>query len=274
MSEMRHETDTCALTVSTRTVLDERTIAVVDSYWAAHLGCHVTDFFSKTPHVVRHADELADYSGLFAFYRGGAPIVSVPAACFHSVESFLATLEAKKVFSPSPFASALRALSSTIIGPATIAYANHNTLRLASGAARLLGHQDRPAADTLQSACTKSEWDHGGCAVIEQPACGVFVGDQLASLAGYEFWRGTIAHISVVTHPEFRGRGFARNAVAHIAHHALHHGLVPQYRTLEANVASMRVANALGFHSLATSVAARFPHPPSLAAAQENKTND
>ncbi len=87
-------------------------------------------------------------------------------------------------------------------------------------------------------------------------AFGVFAGDRLLAFASYEVWDRALAHMSVVTHPEHRGRGFAKTAVAQLAQHALISGLIPQYRTLVSNKPSLRVAAALGFHSLATSVAA------------------
>jgi predicted GNAT family acetyltransferase len=92
------------------------------------------------------------------------------------------------------------------------------------------------------------------------PASGVYHGNELVALAGYEVWGEMIAHIAVVTHPAFRGRGFGRCAVAHVARAALAAGLIPQYRTLESNLASIRVAESLGFslYAYATSVAVRL----------------
>ena len=93
----------------------------------------------------------------------------------------------------------------------------------------------------------------------EMPCSGVFVDDDLVALAGYKTWPCDIAHIHVVAHPEFRGRGFGRAVVAHIAGVALDSGLTPQYRTLESNRPSIRVAESLGFVHFASSVAVRLP---------------
>jgi predicted GNAT family acetyltransferase len=80
----------------------------------------------------------------------------------------------------------------------------------------------------------------------------------LAVVAGYEVWGGSIAHISVIVRPGFRGRGFARAAVAHVAARAVEAGLLPQYRTLESNRASIRIAKSLGFEPYAQSMAIRL----------------
>jgi predicted GNAT family acetyltransferase len=86
----------------------------------------------------------------------------------------------------------------------------------------------------------------------------VFVGEQLASVSGYETWGDRVAHISVITHPKQRSRGFGQRAVAHIAMRALDAGLLPQYRTLESNSASIRIAESLGFCRYAISLAIRL----------------
>jgi len=62
---------------------------------------------------------------------------------------------------------------------------------------------------------------------------------------------------SVVTHPAHRGRGHASAAAAALARLALERGLLPQYRTLESNAASLAVGRGLGFVEYATSLAVR-----------------
>jgi predicted GNAT family acetyltransferase len=93
---------------------------------------------------------------------------------------------------------------------------------------------------------------------MEHSCSGVFMGEQLVAIAGYEAWGGGIAHISVVTHPDFRSQGFGRSAVAHLGERTIRAGLLPQYRTLESNQASIRLAESLGFQRYATSMAVRL----------------
>ena len=153
--------------------------------------------------------------------------------------------------------TALRPFSRLILGPAYVGYAD--TVPSLATSARAVTNADFSAVAALEIACGPEEWEHGGCDVAEQPASGVFIRGTLAALAGYEVWGGTIAHICVVTHPAFRGRGHATAAVAHLAARALQAGLVPQYRTLLSNAPSMRVARKLGFAQYGSTIAARLP---------------
>jgi len=240
-------------------MLSERTIAIVGNYWADYLGCAVTDFNRDSPLVIPHGDELADYHGLFAFFREAAPVISVPADQFASLAPFFGRQLAGSAISPEHFVAAVRTLNGTIIGPAFIGYADEGSFRSIDSDSRLLGPGDWPAVEELIAACPPLDWEHGGPLVGEQPTSGIFADGRLVALAGYEIWGRSIAHIAVITNPAFRGHGFGRRVVSTIAQHALTEGLIPQYRTLLSNLPSMRVANSLGFACFGTSVALRLP---------------
>jgi len=203
-------------------------------------------------HLITHEADLGDYDGIFALFRGCAATISFPPDCLESLRHQLPP----QPLTPAIFADAFRGSGFTIIGPAYIGYAE-NVCPPVHPVHSLTGC-DVSAAGALRAVCSEMEWEHGGSLVGEYPSSGVFVGSELVALAGYEVWRGTIAHISVITHPAFRGRGWGRSAVAHVARIALTAGLVPQYRTLQSNRASIRIAESLGFLHYATSVAVRL----------------
>jgi len=231
----------------------ERIVSGATAFWAAHFGCLAPDLFAEPFRIVPHGRELADYGGVFALFRNGAVIASVPPSRADALRAVLSGQP--QCFSPDGFASALRAVSSVVIGPAWVGYAE--ALAPPRHEARALGAGDRAALEALQKACDATEWEHGGSS-IERPISGVFVGDRLVAAAGYEVWGGAIAHIYVITLAGFRSRGFGSSAVAHIGRRAIAAGLLAQYRTLEANGASIRVAKALGFCHYATSLAVRL----------------
>jgi RimJ/RimL family protein N-acetyltransferase len=145
-----------------------------------------------------------------------------------------------------------------IIGPAFISYGTADSLDLQD--ARFA----RPISSSvqirrLQAACQPEEWDHGGSEREHDETFGfVDPANELLALSGYEIWNDSIAHISIVTHPLYRGRGHGRAAVAIAAQHALAAGLLPQYRTLTSNSPSMNIAKRLGFTEYGFSVYVRL----------------
>lgn len=233
-------------------MLSEHTISKATSFWASHLGCSTEAIFAQPLHIIPHGADLGDYDGIFALFRGDAATISFPPDCLESLRHLLPP----PPLTPAHFADAFSSSGFTVIGPAYVGYAE--VVCPPVHPARSLTCRDVSAAGALRAACDEMEWEHGGSLVGEHPSSGVFVGSELVALAGYEVWRGTIAHISVIAHPGFRGRGFGRSTVAHIARAALTAGLVPQYRTLQSNRASIGIAASLGFFHYATSVAVRL----------------
>lgn len=234
-------------------MLDECATARATLYWARHLGCEPGSLFATPLRVVAHSIELADYHGVFALFRDSSAIISVPKSREKDLRALLPGEE--QYCTPADLAAALAPATARTIGPAFIGYASK--IAVPGHDARPLKASDAPALRRLESSCDPVEWEHGGSA-IENPCAGVFADGQLVALAGYEIWGGEIAHISIVTDPEFRGRGFAQSAVACIASHGIAAGLLPQYRTLESNAASIRIAETLGFLPFARSLAIRL----------------
>lgn len=234
-------------------MLNQWAVSIANAYWSVHFGCPTEELFAEPFRTLTHGDKLADYRGAWALLRNRSVMISIPPDGSETLQSLLSAVS--RGCSPESFAAALQSISAAVIGPAYIGYA-----AIVSGPvhpARALGPGDDAALGTLQRSCDPIEWEHGGSS-IEQPSSGVFCGGQLVAVAGYEMWGRTIAHISVVTHPEFRGRGLGRSAVAHLASRATAAGLLPQYRTLESNRPSLRVADSLGFQRYATSIAVRL----------------
>ncbi|MDR3401842.1 MAG: GNAT family N-acetyltransferase [Chthoniobacter sp.] len=247
-------------------MLDNSVISLATGYWAAEFGCDAGALFAEPLRIVHHRNSFADYHGVFGLFRQGAAIVSVPSHQAGLLHPLLTEVAHDR--SPAALGSALQSVATSIIGPAYLGYSLSVTAPVHP--TRVLTLQDFPAWQKLQRSCDPTEWEHGGSVLAPDqgdsstvnPCSGVFIDGLLAAVAGYETWGGTIAHISVVTHPGFRRRGLARSAVAHLCGHAMAAGLLPQYRTLESNMASLRVAESLGFSPYARSLAVRLK--PSL----------
>lgn len=239
-------------------MLSEATVSRVNAYWAEYFGCAPATLFSGSAQIIPHGPGLADYAGIYAHFRGGEDdgraVISLPPERLDALRALLPAGPA----TPASLSAAFLAHSTAIIGPAYLGYAE--AVAAPAHSARVLDAADAAAVRELESACDGTEWEHGGSAPLDGcPLSGVFVSGRLAALAGYEVWGGSIAHISIITHPGFRGRGLGRSAVARLAARALSAGLVPQYRTLGSNLASVRVAESLGFCRYATSLAIRLP---------------
>jgi len=228
--------------------------AIASEYWASFFDCPVSGLFAEPCRIGSHGPELEDYWGASALFRDGSAMISVPPDSGKLLEKILTS--STRLSALADFADAFGPVSARTVGPASIGYTFDITGE-PNSSTRSLEPSDAVAIERLESACDPEDWETGG-SPSEHPCSGSFVDGQLAALAGYEIWGGTIAHISIVTHPAFRGQGHGRSAVAHLAGRALASGLLPQYRTLERNAPSIAIAESLGFQKYAVSMAVRF----------------
>jgi len=234
---------------------------IVDEYWASDFGCERVHLRPRAPRLQQHSGRLSAYSGAFILVVDAAPLVSIPSALLSAVTPRATQFVAEAIQD----ADALRRLLvpgtvTKIIGPALLNYADRSCVALSGTEnTRELGPQDDAAFQALRAACPPEEWEPKDFSPGSQPTFGAFATDgALVAISDMEVWADRIAHISVVTNPAFRGRGFGTRAVAAAIDRALDSGLLPQYRVLEDNVSSRSVARKLGFQSYGWTLAARL----------------
>ncbi len=239
-------------------MLTSATIEVIDRYWSSFFGCPRQTLYGRGTVVLAHVG-LADYRGIFAFLRGESLLVSIPADLLDAVGPRVQRWLPGDLLDEDRLRHDIGYPVERIVGPAFIGYTDATVFEPASRVGvRALGRQDVPALAALRAVCTPLEWEHGGSQLEDRPVMGVYAEGRLVTVAGYQLWDVVIAHISVITHPQHRGRGYGRAAVSRLTEEVLAGGLVPQYRTLEANRSSVAIARVLGFEHYATSVAARL----------------
>jgi hypothetical protein len=189
---------------------------------------------------------------------GGAPVLSLPVDELESNREAIEQWYAGVVRLPALVEAVFGERVAARVGPAYVGYTDlKHFLPVFLSTTRGLTDQDEKAVNALRDACTVEKWAHGGSEFRPTEMVGVFKGPELAALASYQIWGRQIAHISIVTHPAFRGQSYATAAVGSLTQTVLERTLVPQYRTLEGNVPSMAVARRLGFVHYATSLAIR-----------------
>ena len=239
-------------------MLTNPTIETVDQYWSSFLGCDREVLYKTQILVIPHAD-LTDYDGLFLFVRDELFLVSVPQNLLDSFHTQAAGWSRADALEEGWLRSHISLPIELVVGPAFVGYTDDGAFRPANHEdTRFLAPQDMTALADLKEACSALEWKHGGSQLGEQPVVGAFNRQCLVAAAGYKVWGGVIAHISVITHPQYRGQGYGKAVVSRVTADALSRGLVPQYQTLEANMPSMAIGQALGFERYATTVAVRL----------------
>ncbi len=239
--------------------LREATLRTVDEFWSHDVGCSREQLRAERTVVVAHPDQYADFMGIFILLVGTAPIISLPRELYSFLALEAQTWPASDVVDGARLRSLIGDRVDRIIGPAFIGYTERVMFRaIEAPTTTLLNKAHAAAVSLLRAACEPAEWEHGGRDLGGNPSIGIFAGEELVTLAGYDLWGQRIAHISIVTHPQYRQRGYGRAAVSKLTEVLLDRNLVPQYRTLESNGPSLKIAAKLGFARYATSVTVRL----------------
>ena len=244
-------------------MLEQDVIELANRWWAGDFARRPDALRPTKTQVQAHAGRMADATGIWILVAGRAPVVSLPSGAMDLLADRAHGWSRSLVADHSALAEAVRPLQvERIVGPAFIGYGTAHTLTLEHAVgARALTSADHAAVADLRAACSEEEWDHGGSDAAQVQTFGCFdEAGNLLTLAGYKIWGGTIAHISIVSARDARGRGLGTQAVAAAAGHALDAGLLPQYRTLAANTPSMAVAKKLGFEEYGFSVFVQLAH--------------
>jgi len=234
------------------------TLDRLDAWWAAALGCDVTDFHRGGTLVARHGAALSDYPGLFALARNRSCVISVPPARFAPAVALFAGHRPRAAFDGDVLRQVFPLRGSTVIGPAWMGNADRTDFHAAdSRDTRLLAYQDAAALRALEAACDPVDWEHSGIDADHDLLFGRFHGPVLVA-AGTGRRKGEgVLDIGIVTHPGYRGHGYGRAVVSAMTTYGLVHGHVMRYRTLQANVPSFRIARALGYQEYGLTIAVR-----------------
>jgi RimJ/RimL family protein N-acetyltransferase len=159
------------------------------------------------------------------------------------------------VFNPGFWRDLFRGETDRVLGPAWLAYADVSDFNPATTeAVKLLSAEDDGLLRAFASDCSELDWEHSGIEFGHSPIFGYFTDGKILAATNYEVWGARIAHIGVVTHPSYRGKGYGRAVVSAAADYALGHDLIAQYRTLESNLPSVAVGRSVGFRHYASTI--------------------
>ena len=229
------------------------TLGKVDAYWASYFGCTVADLNGSATRVFTHA-ALGNYDGALAFRHGNALIVSVPEMSPEIERSKLRAAKPAQAFDAQFLAKVFVINSDKITGPAWVGVADRSSFKATKSPARLLTAADEAAMRELAEGCGETAWKQSKIAVDRQTNFGIFSGPKLVAASGYLNMEGVLAYIGVITHPDHRGKGYAKSVVTACMTHALEHNLIPMWRTLDAHETAVQLAGAMGFQKYASTL--------------------
>jgi putative acetyltransferase len=245
-----------------------------DQFWAEFFGIPAAELGEPGVSVVSHVG-LDGYRGVWFFLRGRRMVVSAPGPWVEHIRGALTRMPSAVVLPDQKalveiFGSSL----DRSIGPTFQGALDPGQLRTTTSQhVRALTDADSDAVSEFRDLCGVEDWDDSAIEKAQLLRCGFFDNGRVASIAGFRQWSPSAGDPCVLTLPDYRGRGYAKEVVGRVLAAAIAQGHVPLYQTLEANVAAVHVALGLGYVRYANHVAVRLSteEPSNLAVARAER---
>jgi GNAT superfamily N-acetyltransferase len=229
-----------------------------DQFWAKYLGVAPSEWASEGVSVRAHVG-LVGYRGLWCFRRRDRVVVSVPAGWAAPLAANLANCEPDALFNEAFLVELLGSDFERLIGPAFQGCLEVGRFRPAPSInVRFVGPNDSAAVERFRAECGADGWENGGLDKVKHHMAAYFDGQRIAAMAGYRPWNDLAGDPCVLTHPEFRRRGYGAAVVSLVVAAALDEGKLLLYQTLEANRGAVQIALNLGYEQYARHVAVRL----------------
>lgn len=226
-----------------------------DAFWATFFGLEPVRLQRAGVNIVRHA-QLGNYPGIWFFARGPTVVVSAPDAWVDRLRSQTDRIEGLP--GPALLRTLLGRDPARVIGPAYQGCLLPDAFRpVHDGNVRALTPSDERDVGDLRSSCGSEEWEHSALSAAET-RFGYFCANRLVAVAGLDQWSAEAGGPGVLSHPEYRGRGYGTAVVSAVVERALAAGKLLLYQTLLEYVAAVGIARRLGFREYARHIAVRL----------------
>ena len=232
---------------------------IIDCFWASDFfGCAIADFRGAQDILCPHC-YLSGYNGVFIMKIFGKYIISAPeskASAFSQIIN-----RGRDLYRPDLLQSLLGTDYDEYIGPSWIGYPGHGGSIITEGCALPLPKGDEKRhvlLEQLRASCDPIEWSHCGIDESSEYIAVQCAGNMALSAASHQTWGGKIAHIGIITHPQFRGKGHAQRVLQSITAYSRQQDLIPQYRTLCSNAPAIKAAVNCGYEEYASHISIRL----------------
>lgn len=242
----------------TKQDFQDQSVTLLKTFWFDELGCSEEDLQPNRITVVPHGT-LKGYRGVKFFSYGDSCVISAPEELVLTLQTSTSGMKPCSCFTLEMVSSLIGERLDRIIGPAWIGKLDNSSYQKKhSEETNLLCDKDWESLENLLQSCTEEEGSYSGLRVRRSPTVGIFEHGKLIASAGYEILADKVAHIGVLVHPDYRGKGLSTKVVSGITEIALQNKLGIQYQTLSSNTLSVEAAKRVGFDVFAQTIAARL----------------
>ncbi len=229
-----------------------------DLYWSRVFAISAPEFLNPGTFVVPHA-KLAGFNGAWVFRKDQTWVISAPPRMVDGIRKKVNRKLPFDLQSPEGIQYLFEDIIERTVGPAYQGYLDpENFHPRPSPLVRKITSEDRPGLKDLIQPCQTVEWEHSGLSIQDKHLFGCFLDGRIVAVAGNIMWDPDTANPGVITHPDYRGKGYGTVVVSASVRRGLKHGYLVLYQTLLSNIPAVKIAQTLGFQQYAQHVAVVF----------------
>lgn len=237
-------------------MLKPETLASISQFWSSFFGIKKQDYEKPGVRVFAHHD-LKNFEGIFLFKHHQICLASVPKDLVSYYKKDLEKLSDYKFFISQDFIRSYFSMEAEhLVGAAGLFYVDKPhfkpvsayTHKEASAHVRKLTLEDQLLLEDFAHQIDPADWKASRIELEDDSLWGAFKSGNLAALASFNIWEKSIARAGVVTHPRYRGKHLGSVVLNALVQEALSQNMIVQYRTLLSNIASVKIAQKMGFY--------------------------
>jgi GNAT superfamily N-acetyltransferase len=210
--------------------------------WVADLfGLPASMLWQPGVTVGMHAG-LGDFPGIVVMGREGAAHVSLPDWAGRDLVDDLAEQLPVDLLNPKLWKGYEPTTAHRVVGPVIHSFTDKQ-LEAPNKVERI----DVSDVAGWQDLISRRKWEASGFAAEVPVAFGIRHHDELAAASNLTAFRGVPSDVGVLTHPKFRGKGFASRVARAATAYAVRSHDIARYRAVADNERSRAIAATLGF---------------------------
>ena len=228
-------------------MISRRLVDLADATWAVSLGCDVNLVRQPGAHLVPGGAGFRGFNAVYMARIHHTVLVYCPEGLRPYAGDLLSGSTVDEVFTRRTLERIAGGQLEAVQGPAWHGFVDdeHFIASTHPEGVRLAWDDTRLAE--LSQACGEESWAEAGFSAMESAVYGLVIKGQLVAAGIMRPFRGQLADVGLITHPDHRGQGLARRLASRMITDALPDAQVVRYRALTTNAPSLALARSLGF---------------------------
>ncbi len=237
--------------------MDGRLRELVDVAWAEALGCNPRVVRTPGTHLVGGGPGFDSYNAVYMARIDDAVLVYCPESLRAAAGDVLAGCQPDEAFTAAALEQIAGDRLKVVLGPSAHRFVNRHHLIAAPPAGQRVAADDAGLV-ALRVACGEADWAEGGFIFDRGVMYAVKTDAGIVAAGKLTPFRGHLADVGLITHPDHRGQGWAKRLASRMVVDALPDAGVVRYRALTTNAPSVAVAGSLGFVPRGENLVARL----------------